>query len=145
MMETLYTAEVTARGGREGAVRSSDGVLSLKLVTPKGLGGPGGDLTNPEQLFAAGYAACFENAILHVGRARKVRVGATSVTARVSIGPISEGRFGLAVELDVRLPDLDHAAAEEIVAAADLVCPYSNAVRGNVVVLITVDPSREAL
>ena len=138
-MEALYTAEATSTGGREGQVRSSDGVLSLKLVTPKELGGPGGDLSNPEQLFAAGYAACFENAILHVSRAKKVQVGASSVTARVSIGPIGDGRFGLAVDLHVRLPDLDAAAAQEIVEAADLVCPYSNAVRGNVEVRLTVE------
>lgn len=141
MLETLYTAEATSTGGREGQVRSSDGVLSLKLVTPKELGGPGGDLSNPEQLFAAGYAACFENAILHVGRAKKIRVGATSVTARVAIGPIGDGRFGLGVDLHVRLPDMDAAGAQEIVAAADLVCPYSNAVRGNVEIRLTVEPS----
>jgi len=145
MKETLYTAEATATGGREGRVRSSDGALSLELVTPKELGGPGGVLSNPEQLFAAGYAACFENAILHVGRGRKVRVGATSVTARVGIGPIGNGGFGLSVDLQVRLPDLDTAAAQDIVAEADRICPYSNAVRDNVKVHVTVDPPLEVI
>ena len=90
-MQALYTAEATATGGREGRVRSSDGALSLELAVPKELGGPGGLLSNPEQLFAAGFAACFENAVRVVGRRRRVRIGEASVTARVSIGPDGEG------------------------------------------------------
>lgn len=144
-MAALYTAEATATGGREGRVRSSDGALSLELTTPKELGGPGGVLSNPEQLFAAGYAACFENAVRHVGRRRKVRTGEASVTARVGIGPNGEGGFGLSVELHVRLPDLDAASAAEIVAEADRVCPFSNAVRGNIDVQVTVDPAPDVI
>lgn len=139
-MTALYTAEATATGGREGRVRSSDGALSLELTTPKELGGPGGVLSNPEQLFAAGYAACFENAVRHVGRRRKIRVGETSVTARVGIGRNDDGGFGLSVELHVRLPELEADTAREIVAEADRVCPFSNAVRGNIDVHVTVEP-----
>jgi len=139
-MTALYTAEATATGGREGRVRSSDGALSLELTTPKELGGPGGVLSNPEQLFAAGYAACFENAVRHVGRRRKIRVGETSVTARVGIGRNDDGGFALSVELHVRLPELEANTAREIIAEADRVCPFSNAVRGNIDVHVTVEP-----
>jgi osmotically inducible protein OsmC len=144
-MRVLYTAEVTAVGGREGRVRSSDGALTMELATPKELGGPGGVATNPEQLFAAGYAACFENAVRHVGRRRKLQVGEASVTARVGIGPTGDGGFGLSAELHVRLPDLDANVAEEIVAEADRVCPYSNAVRGNIDVRVLVDSAPEVI
>jgi Ohr subfamily peroxiredoxin len=112
---------------------------------PKELGGPGGLLSNPEQLFAAGFAACFENAVRVVGRRRRVRIGEASVTARVSIGPDGDGGFGLSVELHVRLPDLDQDDARDIVAEADRVCPYSNAVRDNVTVRVTVDPALEVI
>jgi lipoyl-dependent peroxiredoxin len=141
MASILYTAEATAVGGREGRVRSSDGALTVELAVPKELGGPGGLATNPEQLFAAGYAACFENAVRHVARQRKVRVGETSVTARVGIGATEPGAFGLTVELHVRLPDLEPDEAEEIVSLAHQACPYSNAVRGNVEVQLSVDPA----
>jgi lipoyl-dependent peroxiredoxin len=144
-MRILYTAEATATGGRDGLVRSSDGALRADLATPKQLGGPGGLATNPEQLFAAGYAACFENAVRHSARRRKVSVGETSVTARVGIGPSGNGGFSLSVELHVRLPDLDREQAEEIVAEADRVCPYSNAVRGNIEVAVTLDPAPEVI
>ena len=139
-MTALYTAEATATGGREGRVRSSDGALSLELTTPKELGGPGGVLSNPEQLFAAGYAACFENAVRHVGRRRKIRVGEASVTARVGIGRNDDGGFGLSVELHVRLPELSADTARGIIEEADRVCPFSNAVRGNIDVHVTVEP-----
>jgi Ohr subfamily peroxiredoxin len=144
-MKILYTAEATATGGREGRVRSSDGALSVDLAIPKELGGPGGLATNPEQLFAAGYSACFENAVRHVGRRRRLALGDVSVTAHVGIGPGDDGGFRLAVELHVRMPDLDRDVAEEIVADADRVCPYSNAVRGNVDVHLRVDPAPEVI
>jgi Ohr subfamily peroxiredoxin len=144
-MKAIYTAEATATGGREGRVRSSDGALQLDLAMPKELGGPGGVATNPEQLFAAGYAACFENAVRHAARRQKLRVGQSSVTARVGIGPDGSGGFVLSVELHARLPELDRAEAEQIVAAAHRVCPYSNAVRGNVDVEVVVDPAPEVI
>ena len=144
-MKVLYTAEATATGGRQGRVWSSDGALRLDLVTPKELGGPGGVATNPEQLFAAGYAACFENAVRVVARRRKVRIGEASVTGCVGIGPNDSGGFELTVELHVRLPDLDAEVAEPIVAAADLVCPYSNAVRGNIGVRTVIEPAVEVI
>lgn len=139
-MNTLYTAEATAIGGREGRVSSSDGALRVDLAVPKELGGAGGHATNPEQLFAAGFAACFDNAVRHVARRKKVRVGEASVTARVGIGPTGDAGFGLTVELHVRLPDLDSDEAHNIVEMAHRVCPYSNAVRGNVEVRLSVDP-----
>jgi osmotically inducible protein OsmC len=141
----IYTAEATAVGGREGRVRSTDGALELDLSIPKELGGPGGRATNPEQLFAAGYAACFENALRHVARQRKLSLGQTSVTARVGIGPNGSNGFGLTVELHARLPDLDAGTAQEIVEAADQICPYSNAIRGNVEVAVVVDPEPEVI
>jgi Ohr subfamily peroxiredoxin len=144
-VKVLYTAEVTATGGRQGRVRSSDGALVLDLVTPKELGGPGGVATNPEQLFAAGYAACFENAIRHVARRRKMLVGETSVTARVGIGPSGAGGFDLSVELHVRLPEVDRDDAEQLARDAHAVCPYSNATRGNIDVSIVIDPAPEVI
>jgi osmotically inducible protein OsmC len=117
-----------------------DGALSVDLSVPKELGGPGGLASNPEQLFAAGYAACFENAVRHVARGMKVRAGETSVTARVGIGPTRPGAFGLTVELHVRFPDLETEQAEEIVKLAHEACPYSYAVRGNVEARLVIDP-----
>jgi Ohr subfamily peroxiredoxin len=131
--QKLYTASATATGGRDGAARSDDGNLDVKLAVPKGLGGPGGAGTNPEQLFAAGYAACFGSAIGHVARMQKLKPGPISVSARVDIGPAGKG-FGLQVELVASLPDLPRDQAEELVRAAHEVCPYSNATRGNIVV-----------
>ncbi|MEX2236691.1 MAG: organic hydroperoxide resistance protein [Dehalococcoidia bacterium] len=137
-MKVLYTAEVTSEGGREnGHVRSSDGVLDIDVGLPKEFGG-GGDKTNPEQLFAAGYAACFENAVIHTARRKKIEVKDTAVTARVGMGPGEGGIFGLEVELQVSLPGLERAQAEELVEDAHKVCPYSNATRGNVEVTLTV-------
>jgi len=138
-MSHLYTTKVTAIGGRSGTVRSEDGILDLKLAMPKELGGKGG-ATNPEQLFAAGYAACFENAVIHVTRAQadKVRDDDIEVVGEVGLLPNGQGGFGLAVTLDVTITGLDHAKAEEIVRAAHAVCPYSNAVKGNVDVQINV-------
>jgi Ohr subfamily peroxiredoxin len=144
-MRTLYTAEATAVGGRDGRVRSSDGALTVDLVVPKELGGPGGPGTNPGQLFAAGYAACFENAVRHAARRRKLTLVQSSVTACVGIGPAEGGRYTLAVELHVRLPDLSPEAAEQVVADADRICPYSNAVRGNIEVGLVLDPIPEVI
>lgn len=120
-------------------VRSDDGLLDLQLAVPKEMGGKGG-ATNPEQLFAAGYAACFENAVIHVSRGReaKVRDEDIEVTASVGLGPRGAGGFGLSVALDVTIAGLDQAAAEDIVRQAHATCPYSNAVRGNVDVAISV-------
>lgn len=138
-MQVLYTAAATASGGRLGHVRSSDGVLDLDLAMPKELGGAGGAATNPEQLFAAGYAACFENALRRVARERKAPVTDASVTARVGIGREEDGYFRLAVELDVSVPGRDRAEVEEMARTAhEEVCPYSRATRGNIEVTLKV-------
>lgn len=140
-MNVLYTAEATATGGREGHVTSSDGVLDLDLAVPKELNGPGGQATNPEQLFAAGYAACFDNAMIRVGRRMGLSTGGSRVTALVGIGAVEGGRFGLTVELRITLPEVpDEDAARQLVDAAHQVCPYSNATRGNLDVTVTLVP-----
>jgi osmotically inducible protein OsmC len=144
-MNVLYTAEATAHGGREGRVRSSDGVLVAELAIPKELGGPGGQASNPEQLFAAGYAACFDNAMRLTARRMKLQANGASVTARVGIGPDGSGGYGLTVELRARLPELDRDQAEQVVSKAHTVCPYSNAVRGNVDVTVVVDPAPDVI
>jgi lipoyl-dependent peroxiredoxin len=144
-VKVVYTAEATAVGGREGRVRSTDGAIDLDLAIPKELGGPGGMATNPEQLFAAGYAACFENAVRLAARRRKLPIGQASVTARVGIGPDGAGGYGLNVELHVRLPELEPEQANQVASAAHEVCPYSNAVRGNVDVQVMVDPAPEVI
>lgn len=138
-MKTLYTAKAHAIGGRHGTVRSDDGLLDVQLAIPKEMGGKGG-ATNPEQLFAAGYAACFENAVIHVSRNRDAKVGDSDIEvgATVGIGPNEGGGFGLSVALDVVITGLDQATAEDIVRQAHATCPYSNAVKGNVDVAITV-------
>lgn len=132
----LYTAHATAFGGREGRVASDDGLLEVNVVPPKGLGGKGG-ATNPEQLFAAGYSACFGSALAHVARAQKITTGPVQITAHVSIGPVGAG-FGLSVELEASIPEMAREQAEALVDAAHQVCPYSNATRGNVPVSIRV-------
>lgn len=137
-MDTLYTAEATAWGGREGRVASSDGVVDVQLAVPKGLGGPGGERTNPEQLFAAGYAACFHSALKLVAAKDKVDVSDSAVTARVGIGMDGSGGFGLSVELEAEMPGVDRSVAEGLVASAHRVCPYSNATRGNIDVTVSV-------
>ena len=135
-MAILYTAVATSTGdGRSGHVRSSDGLLDADVLPPTEMGGPGG-ATNPEQLFAAGYAACFHSALNLVGRRKKVSVEGSTVTAEVGIGPNGAGGFGLAVTLRIDLPDADKAEAEELAATAHQVCPYSNATRGNVPVTL---------
>jgi lipoyl-dependent peroxiredoxin len=137
-MDILYTAEATSWGGRDGRAASSDGVIDVQLAIPKSMGGPGGEATNPEQLFAVGYAACFHSALKVVARRAKVDVSESAVTARVSIGSDGSGGFGLAVALEAELPDVEHSVAEDLVAQADQVCPYSNATRGNIEVSLTV-------
>ena len=137
-MKTLYTAEALATGeGRDGHGRSSDGRLDLDLAIPKEMGGSGNG-TNPEQLFAVGYAACFHSALRLVAGQAKADVTDSAVGARVSIGQIENGGFGLAVELEVTLPNLHHDTAVELTEKAHQVCPYSNATRGNIDVKLVV-------
>ena len=139
-MEAIYTASATATGdGRNGHVRSADGVLDLDLAVPKEMGGPGGHLTNPEELFAAGYAACFLGAMKAVSGKEGVKVPENAtVNATVGIGPRSEGGFGITADLRVDLPGVPREDAQRLVNAAHQVCPYSNATRGNVDVGLTV-------
>ena len=134
----LYTAHATSTGGRAGTSKSDDGMLDVTLTTPKGLGGDGAPGTNPEQLFAAGYSACFLGAMKAVARAQKVALPAeTSINADVGIGPIAKG-FGIQVALHVNVPGMDKAEAQKLVEAAHQVCPYSNATRGNIEVALNV-------
>ncbi|MGH8158027.1 MAG: organic hydroperoxide resistance protein [Rhodanobacter sp.] len=136
--KVLYRAKATATGGRDGRARSSDGVLDIKLTTPKELGGAGGDGTNPEQLFAAGYSACFLGAMKFVAGQQKLQLPAdTQVTGQVGIGPIPTG-FGIEVELSITIPGMARADAEALVQKAHIVCPYSNATRNNIDVTLTV-------
>lgn len=137
MIEAIYTAHATATGGRNGHVKSSDGILDTDVRMPKELGGSGG-ATNPEQLFAAGYAACFDSALSLVIRTEKIEAGTTTVDAAVSIGKNEAGGFGLAVTLKVNVPGVSEAQAKELVEKAHQVCPYSNATRGNVDVTLEV-------
>jgi osmotically inducible protein OsmC len=137
-VKVLYTAEATATGGRAGHAASSDGRLTVDLSVPAEIGGDGGPGTNPEQLFAAGYAACFQGAMGVVARREKLSIDDSTVTARVGLGPMGTA-FGITVELQVHLPAIaDRAAAEDLVARAHEVCPYSNATRGNVDVTLSV-------
>lgn len=138
-MSTLYSTKVTAAGGRAGTIKSDDGLLDLSLALPKALGGKG-DATNPEQLFAGGYAACFENAVIHVSRSMvdKVKDDDIVVVAAVGMEPNGQGGFVLTVALDVTITGVDQETAEEIVAKAHAACPYSNAIKGNIDVAITV-------
>jgi Ohr subfamily peroxiredoxin len=129
----LYTATATATGGRNGRVKSDDGNLDLTVVPPRETGGPGTAGTNPEQLFAAGYAACFGSALALVARRQKIATGPVAVTAAVTLGPAGAG-FGLAVELTAQIPELPREQAETLLRAAHEVCPYSNATRGNIAV-----------
>lgn len=131
-MDAIYTAKATSSGdGRSGRVTSDDGVLDKGLSVPKEMGGAGGDGTNPEQLFAAGYAACFHSALQLVARKAKVRLTDSTVTAEVGIGKQGEG-YGLTVDLVVSLPGIEAEAGQKLVDGAHQVCPYSNATRGNI-------------
>ncbi len=137
-MTVLYTAEATATGeGRSGRTRTSDGLVDLELAIPKEMGGPGG-ATNPEQLFATGYSACFHSALQLVARKQKVDIEGSTVTAEVGIGPNGDGGFALNVALLVELPGVPEEQAQQLAEAADAVCPYSNAVRGNIALEVRV-------
>lgn len=137
-MDIVYTAEALATGaGRNGHTRSTDGRVDLDLAVPREMGGSG-DGANPEQLFAAGYAACFHSALQGVARQAKVSIDDSSVGARVGIGSNGAGGFGLEVTLEVIIPNLEHDAAQALADQAHQVCPYSNAVKGNVDVHVTV-------
>ncbi|MBA9076459.1 MULTISPECIES: organic hydroperoxide resistance protein [Rufibacter] len=137
-MKRLYTAEVTATGGRNGQVKSSDGIIDMPVRLPEGLGGKGG-ATNPEQLFAAGYAACFQSALMLIAGQQKIRLDENStVTAHVSLDQMDNGGFGLAVQLDVKIDGVEKAKAQELVEQAHQVCPYSVGTRGNIDVQLNV-------
>src|SRR3954471_15829921 len=131
MPDPLYTAEATASGGRDGAVKSSQGVIDLVVHPPKELGGPG-EGTNPEQLFAAGYSACFHSAMLFFAQRREIDISGSTVTARVGLGPDDTGGMGLSVELHVDLPGVEPDSARKLVRSAHKGCPYSRATHGNI-------------
>jgi Ohr subfamily peroxiredoxin len=141
-MDTLYTAKVMATGGRHGLIRSDDGLLDLNLAMPKALGGKGG-ATNPEQLFAGGYAACFENALLRVGReaGRRFADQDIQVAAEIGLSKNPADAFVLSAALFVTIAGVDKQTAETLVEGAHHICPYSNAIRGNVAVTTTVSVS----
>ena len=137
-MEKMYTAKASATGGRNGQVRSEDGTLDIEVRMSASLGGPKGDYLNPEILFAGGYAACFDNALLSIIRSEKIKAGTTTTTAEVSLGKLDNGAFGLAVTLEIEVPNVERQVAEELVQKAHQVCPYSNATRGNIEVKLVV-------
>jgi osmotically inducible protein OsmC len=137
-MPVLYQTSATSTGdGRSGHVRSVDGVIDTDLAVPKEMGGAGGALPNPEEFFAAGYAACFHSALRGVARSQKITLTDDAVTVDVGIGPREAGGFGLTVAIEVELPGVDEAKAHELLDAAHQVCPYSNATRGNIDVKLT--------
>jgi Ohr subfamily peroxiredoxin len=137
-MDALYSAQATAVGGRDGHVETSDGLLKVEMSIPKSMGGPGRpDTTNPEQLFAMGYAACFGGAVGFVAKQQKIVPTQVTVTAKVHIGKQGEG-LGLGVDLTVKVDGVDHATAEKLVQAAHQVCPYSKATRNNIEVKLNV-------
>lgn len=137
-MKTLYTTSVTAFGGREGKVKSENGVLELDVKSPKALGGSSDDFANPEMLFAAGYSACFGSALSLVISKAKIETGEVSVTAKVSLGQIDNGGYGLAAELDVNIPGVSLEEAQNLTEKAHQICPYSNATRNNIEVKLAV-------
>lgn len=139
LKEVLYTAEAVVEGGRQGHGRTSDGRLEVDLSVPAAMSGDDGPGTNPEQLFAVGYAACFQSALLGVARGRDLDATESRITSHVGIGPRSEGGFGLQVTLDLHAPGLSAEDARELMLRADQRCPYSNATRGNIVVALSVD------
>jgi Ohr subfamily peroxiredoxin len=135
---TLYTTEAISTGdGRNGRTRTLDGVFEAELAVPKEMGGPGGDKTNPEQLFAGGYAACFHNGLRLIAAGQKTPVTDSTVTAQVSLLALDDGRFTLAVGLTAHLPGLDQATADQLLQDTHRVCPYSNSTRGNIEVTLT--------
>lgn len=137
-MKILYTTGVTAKGGRNGQVKSDNGILNLEVRMPKALGGANDDFTNPEMLFAAGYSACFDSALNRVITLSKTQTGETSVDAKVSIGQNEDGGFGLAVELNVNIPGVSIEEAQQLTEKAHQICPYSNATRSNIEVKLSV-------
>ncbi|MFE4172571.1 organic hydroperoxide resistance protein [Streptomyces sp. NPDC056909] len=136
-IDVLYTAVATAENGRDGRVSSDDGKLDVVVNPPKEMGGSGAG-TNPEQLFAAGYSACFQGALGVVARREKADISGSTVTAKVSIGKTEAGGFGLEVELTASIPNVDEATAKDLLEKAHQVCPYSNATRGNIKVELSV-------
>jgi Ohr subfamily peroxiredoxin len=138
-MKILYTAEASVEGGRDGHGRTSDGRLEVDLSVPEVMGGKGGAGTNPEQLFAVGYAACFQSALFTVANGKKLDASDSRIASKVGIGPTGHGGFGLTVALDLHAPHLSPAEAADLMARAHEVCPYSNATRGNIDVTLTVD------
>ena len=137
-MKAIYTIGATAKGGRNGKVVSDNGILDLEVRMPKALGGANDDYPNPEMLFAAGYSACFDSALNLVIKQSKIDAGETTVTAKVGIGQIENGRFGLEAELHANIPNVTLEQAQELIEKAHAVCPYSNATRGNIEVKLTV-------
>lgn len=137
-MKSMYTTGATARGGRNGHVKSENGILDVEVRMPKALGGTNDEYANPEMLFAAGYAACFDSALNRIIKLSKVATGETAVTARVSLGQLENGGFGLAVELHANIPQVSLEEARALVEKAHQICPYSNATRGNIEVTLTV-------
>ena len=137
----LYTTQATATGGREGHARTSDGRLDVDLDVPREMGGPGGPGTNPEQLFAIGWAACFQSSLLRVAIGAKLDLNGSRVTARVGIGPVPRGGFGLVAALDLDAPQLNREVAVDLMNRAHETCPYSRATRGNIPVTLTVSGS----
>jgi lipoyl-dependent peroxiredoxin len=140
LMKIAYKTTATSSGGRDGKSKTADGTLDLKLSTPKELGGAGGDGTNPEQLFASGYSACFLGALKFAAGKEKIRIpDDATVTATVGIGPRDDGQgFGIDVDMDISLPGIERAKAEDLVAKAHIVCPYSHATKGNIDVRLNV-------
>jgi Ohr subfamily peroxiredoxin len=148
-LRILYTAEATAVGGRDGHARTSDGRVDVALDVPRELGGSGGPGTNPEQLFATGYAACFQSALLRIAAGRKLDVSDSRITARIGIGTLNSGGFGLAAALDLDAPQLTREQGLELLRRAHQDCPYSRATRGNIEVALSIggvpaDESRAA-
>ena len=131
-MKPIFTAEVNTVGGRDGHTKSTDGVLDLKLAMPKELGGPGGHATNPEQLFAAGYSACFEGAMGVVARMQGKSVKDASINSRVTLNGLEDKSLKLSVEMKVKVPGLSREETQDIVNKAHEICPYSRAVKGNI-------------
>lgn len=139
LKEVLYTAEAVVEGGREGHGRTSDGRLEVDLSVPASMSGDDGPGTNPEQLFAVGYAACFQSALLGVARGRNLDATGSKITSRVGIGPLDSGGFGLQVSLDLQAPNIPADDARELMLRADRRCPYSNATRGNITVTLSIN------
>jgi osmotically inducible protein OsmC len=137
-MNTLYTTKATATGGRNGQVKSENGILDLAVKLPKGLGGANDDFANPEMLFAAGYSACFDSALNLIIKKENVKTGETTVTAKVSIGQNGTGGFGLEAELHANIPGVTFEVAQSLIEKAHQICPYSNATRGNMPVKLSV-------